>query len=488
MNGGLIKKLSRPNWFLWGMLLLFLPITSFPFFPIPGFSNAVVRPLSLYPLLILVITFVLVYLLKGGELPSTLGPLLFFIVAAVVSTLLVYAGPQFSLRGQTTTSRAIRAFATLAIGISYFFVTLLMLKSPDRITRSIRLLYISFSITAVWGLLQASSILINFPDHGFLNSIQRLISVRDFHKYRVHGFAYEPSWFASQINILILPVLWAGKLTGFRILGKGKVADILEWLLLFVLVFLLGLSYSRGGFVIGLGLLAVGAGIAGIRWMAQIRRKRQADVNPDWKRLLVFGILIVLFVIVAVKVFLPLLARYDYFVLMWDKLFVSRNPLDYILSIGGKPRLAYAEAGFEVFLRYPLFGVGLGQAGFHMMESMPNWVYLDTTEIIKLMSPFSSLYPNPKNLVISLLAETGIVGTGLFILFMLMALVQGLRYFKIQNRFGRFMGIYSILAWLAVVIGSYTLDSFATPNMWIAFGFMYAPAWPGLLEALENAE
>ena len=487
MNRSFLSRLPAVNWFLWGALLFMLPVTSFPFFPVPGFANAVVRPMSLYPLMILVISLVLVYLIRGGELPSILGPLLFFVIMAIVSTLLVYFGPASSLRGQTTTSRAIRAFSTLGIGISYFIVTLLMLKTPDRMTRSIRLLYISFAVTAIWGLLQASSIVLDFPDYSFLNRIQHLFSVRDLHKTRVHGFAYEPSWFASQLTILFLPVLWAGRIAGFRILGKSKAADILEWILLLVLIFLLGLSYSRGGFIIGIGILVAGGGIALISWVINFKRKGKRKPKSSWKKVFLIILITAAALFIVIRVFIPLLGQHDYFVLMWEKLFVSRNLLDYILSIGGNSRLAYAEAGFTVFLRNPVFGVGLGQAGFHMMDSMPNWVFLDTDEIIRLMSPYSPHYPNPKNLIISLLAETGIIGTSLFTLFILIGLVQGLRYFKVRNRFGRFMGVHSILAWLAVVIGSYTLDSFATPNMWIAFGFMYASAWPGFLDKMEDS-
>jgi len=488
MKKRIILGIEKANQVLWAILLIALPVTSFPFFPFPGFDRVVVRPLSMYPLLILIVTLILLHVLRGGDFPAVLIPLVLFVLVAIISTAVVYLGPTYALRGQTTTSRAVRAFATLGIGLGFFLVALLMMKSPQAIVRSYRFLYIAFMITCVWGMLQAASSLLGFPSFRFLNQIQTLISVRKMHQLRVHGFAFEPSWFASQINILILPVLWSGKLAGFRVLGKNRVANLVEWSFLGVLVLLLGLSYSRGGFVIGFGVLLAGIGMAFMIWRRQMQKKGSVRIRLTRKHGLVIAGGILVIVVVTFTVFIPLLSRYEYFTLMWEKLFVSRNLLDYILSIGGRPRLAYAEAGLNVFRAHPILGVGLGQAGFHMIDAMPNWVHLDTYEIMRMLSPTSGVFFNPKVLFVSLLSETGILGMIFFGLFMVMALVQGLKYFNLQNRFGRFMGMTAVLSWLSVLAGSYTLDSFATPNMWIAFGFMYTASWPGLLKAAEAME
>lgn len=487
----ILTKLYKINKLLWLALILALPVTSFPFFPFPGMGGAVVRPLSLYPLLVLMLTLVLLSMFSGESLPAVISPLIAFIIAAVISTILVYSEPLNSLRGQTTTSRAVRDFATLVFGASYYLITILMIRDRHSLTKTVRVLYITFLIVAVYSTIQASMLRLGIPEFSWLNRIHRLISVRDLNHVRVHGFAYEPSWFASQLNILAIPMLFAGRMSGVRVLGRSRAASILEWILLAVLVFMQGLSYSRGGVVIGGIVLVTGLVLSAVLFLVKrkVMESTRLDIDREsgnkWKKVL--RVFLVLALVVSFSVVLiSQLSRYDYFTLIWEKLAESSNPMDYLMSIGGRPRLAFIQSGFRVFLEHPFLGVGLGQSGFYMLDAMPNWVYLNTNEVIELLNPYSPLFPNPKNLWVSLLAETGVIGTSLFVLFILNVFVQGLKYFKLQNRFGRFMGMYSVLSFLAILLSSYTLDSFATPNMWIAFGIMSAPAWPGFWETAED--
>ena len=72
---------------LWAAFLVTLPVTSFPFFP-PAFGGeALVRPLSLYPLSLLVLLVIIPRLIKK-PLPGNLLALLPFVLVAVASSLL----------------------------------------------------------------------------------------------------------------------------------------------------------------------------------------------------------------------------------------------------------------------------------------------------------------------------------------------------------------------------------------------------------------
>jgi O-antigen ligase len=80
-----------------------------------------------------------------------------------------------------------------------------------------------------------------------------------------------------------------------------------------------------------------------------------------------------------------------------------------------RDRLAEAEAAFNTFLQYPVIGVGVGKSGFYTYSSYPVWA-LDQTELRQ--SAFGSntaTLPTSFNLFIQMLAETGLVGAGIFI-------------------------------------------------------------------------
>ena len=68
----------------WAFFLLALPVTSFPFFPPAMGGGALVRPLSIYPLIVLVGLVTLPRLLSG-RLPRTVLALLPFVLLAVAT-------------------------------------------------------------------------------------------------------------------------------------------------------------------------------------------------------------------------------------------------------------------------------------------------------------------------------------------------------------------------------------------------------------------
>jgi len=94
---------------LWAVALLTLPVTSFRWFPFLG-ENTLVRPLSLYPLALLIPLLLILWWRKkiklnwSGALIS-LGALILFIFAATSFGALIDPLP---LRGHIYSGRAIR--------------------------------------------------------------------------------------------------------------------------------------------------------------------------------------------------------------------------------------------------------------------------------------------------------------------------------------------------------------------------------------------
>jgi O-antigen ligase len=93
-------------------------------------------------------------------------------------------------------------------------------------------------------------------------------------------------------------------------------------------------------------------------------------------------------------------------------------------------------------------------------------------EIARQLDPNNRLYPNPKNLYLRLLAETGLVGFFIFLAFLFSVLGDALRALQSGTTLARYLGIAGIFTWFAVVLYNVTQDSFATPNIWINFGIL----------------
>jgi hypothetical protein len=124
-----LQKLSR---ILWGATLLSLPVTSFRWFPFLG-EGTFVRPLSLYPLALL-IPLLLIQWRRGktklnwADAMIPLGALVLFIFAMTSFGVLIDPIP---LRGQIYSARAIRALVTLFIGIAFFISAVWMNKDEE---------------------------------------------------------------------------------------------------------------------------------------------------------------------------------------------------------------------------------------------------------------------------------------------------------------------------------------------------------------------
>src|SRR5512139_2851928 len=96
----------------WVLLLLTLPVTSFPYFPPALGGEALVRPLSLYPLVVLIVILVLPRLFSRPVSKTLLILVPFVLVAAVSSLISLLRGIEPSL-GISVEARVLRGMFTL---------------------------------------------------------------------------------------------------------------------------------------------------------------------------------------------------------------------------------------------------------------------------------------------------------------------------------------------------------------------------------------
>ncbi len=437
-------------------------------------AGTFVRPLALYPLGLLMP--VLLYRIWTKRLTrpwnGTLTILLAFTLTALLSTAFGSLLAPIELRGVGFWDRALRAWITLVIGLSFFVSAVWMNRNEDDLKFSLKWLLVGLVLHIAWGSVQAVGLQMGL--RGELNEIQNLFSIRGLPRNRrIAGFAYEPSWLAGQLAVLYLPWLFASLLTRYR-LSKFK---WIEGILLLGGLAILLLTYSRGGLFITVGAVILTFFVAGSGVMKDVLDwyrtgfRREVD-KGQWRRMQAAGSRIALSLVIigaaiGAGVFL---ADKGYIAALWNS--SAESLWDYAIDAYLGPRLAYVIAALDSFRSYPLTGVGLGASGFTMYANMPDWALSGVPEIARQMSPSSNLYPNPKNFYVRLLAETGLPGFLLYVSFLLATLAYALKGLRQAEPFRRFVGSAGFFSVVAIAAQGISQDSFAMPEMWINLGML----------------
>ena len=457
-------KLAR---ILWGAALLTLPVTSFRWFPFLG-EGTLVRPLAMYPLAALIpLLLILAWRGKtklnwsGALIP--LGVLVLFMVAATSFGALIDPIP---LRGQTYSGRAIRALATLFIGIAFFIAALWMNKDEDDFRFTVKWLFAGLCLDLAWSGLQAVTFYTGLLEKEMVTHWQRAFSMRELVRTnRISGLAYEPAWLAGQFATTFIPLLFAAVLTNFRITRLKWLEPVLLALSLLVVL----ATYSRGGLITtiaaaGLTFLFVGRDVTRSVWNWFISGFRGRVLE------MAFRIGIIVAIIGAFAGTFLFLSQKNFFRRLWET--DAQSLSEYIVDINAGARGAYSAGALSAFEQYPWAGVGLGASGFYIYPNLPDWSLTTVPEIAKQLSPENRLYPNPKNLYVRLLAETGLIGFFLFAAFQFYILGDILSLLRRRESWARFAAVAGIFAWFAITFYNFTQDSLTTPNLWIIPGIL----------------
>lgn len=453
---------------LWGLALLTLPVTSFRWFPGLG-ESTLVRPLALYPLALLLPLLLILAWRKKIELTwagafVALGIFVLFVFVSAAIGLLINPIP---LRGQTYDGRVIRALITLFIGIAFFISAVWMNKDEEDLRFTVKWIFAGLCLDIAWSSLQAFTFYTKLLDKEMVTHWQLAFSMRELVRTnRVSGLAYEPAWLAGQIATTFFPFLFAAVLTKYRLTRLSW----LEPLLLVLTTLVLFATYSRGGLLIVLGtsglmMLLFGRDILRAMWVWFIRGFQERRFTSFIFRL---SIIVTLIAVVVGAFFF--LGKKNYFRRLWE---INAESLsEYIVDINAGARGAYSVGALGAFSEYPLTGVGLGGSGFYIYQNLPDWSLTTVPEIAKQLNPANKLYPNPKNLYVRLLAETGLFGFVLFIAFLFNVLGETLSLFKRSEPWARFAVVAGVFAWVAIALYNFTQDSLTTPNIWIVPGIL----------------
>jgi O-antigen ligase len=451
---------------LWGAALFTLPITSFRYFPFLG-DSTYVRPLSLYPIALLLPLLVWQLIQKKETFPraGTWTPLLAFVLLTLAASTLGFLLNPIPMRGYEYLGRVLRAWITLVIGVSFFVAAVWMNRSEEDLRFSIKWLFAGFVVDILWSGVQSLAFYTPLLKKVTVTHWQRAFSMRELVKTnRVSGMAYEPAWLAGQIATVYLPWLFASLLTRFRVM-RFKWFEVL--LLGFAVVLLLA-TFSRGGLLTAVGATALTFVLVGRAQLRATWHWFASGFQHGGNWLLRLGVMVI--VIGALGGAGMFLSQKGYITRLFNT--QADSVEDFIIENSAGARAAYTFGALGAYEESPVMGVGLGASGFYIYNYLPDWALTIVPEIARQLSPENRLYPNPKNMYVRLLAETGLIGLFVFIAFLFSVLGDALRALQSNTELGRFLAIAGIFSWFAIAFYNVTQDSFATPNIWINFGIL----------------
>lgn len=462
----------------WIMLLLALPVTSFPYFPPAMGGEALVRPLSLYPLAVLLLLVVLPKLFGQPVSKTVLTLVPFILVAAASSLLSLLRGIEPAL-GISVEARVLRGMITLLIGCAFYLTLVLLHETVEDLRFSLRWIYAGAAIALLWGSIQA--IHIAFPDPSFFAVLERLqtyISIRPLRPDRIAGLTYEPHWFAEQIILLILPWSLAAVLKGYTVFRRRWRWLTVEWLLVGWSVLLLPFTFSRAGLMNLVVLVMISVllfrpslhpvkedsfpEVTGRRRLSPLQRRSLETA------LILVAVIVPIYLIGARNLFFARLWQY------WTR--PGANVQEYLSYLGFDARLVYGQAAFNTYLAHPVLGVGLGNYAFYFEEMLPYRPIAEVPEVLLMVTPEPGRdrLITAKNLYLRLLAETGIVGAVTFMAFVIANLGCALYLWLSRQKEWQYWGVASLCGLLAFSLSALTFDSFVIPNMWVLFGLITA--------------
>lgn len=451
--------------YAWAAVLLTLPVTSFRYFP--GGDSTYVRPLAFYPLAILALILLVQVVRRKATFPSAgaLTPFAAFLLAAAAASVVGILLAPIPLRGQLASGRIPRAWATILIGVGFFGASAWMNRTETDLKFTLKWLLAGLVLDFMWSGVQGATFYLHVLPKPLVTHWQRAFSMRELIRTnRVSGLAYEPSWLAGQLSTVYIPWLFAAVLTGQRFTR-------FKWLeptFLALTSLLLLATYSRGGILTVVAAAALTLLFVGRAQIGEAARWLFAGFRGGRSALLRVGVLgLILLAVVGSLLFL---GRKGYISRLWNT--QASNVTDFLIANSAGARAAYAWSALSVYGEHPWLGVGPGASGLYMYANLPDWSMTIIPEIARQFSPDSTLYPNPKNLYVRLLAETGLIGLFLFIAFQLHLLGDALSALQNSATLWRFLAVAGIYTWLALIVYNLTQDSLAIPNLWINLGVL----------------
>jgi len=468
----LARVLDSLSFFFWAALLFLLPITSMPSVRDLLHTSVVAGP-SVLALAVLLLIGFLPYVIKGGGIPRTSLPLVGFFFACLFSISLsgFIQIPTFKDAGNLRPT--LSALFTLLVGMGFLFITYSRVATERDFALTLRWIYAGGVVMILWSLLQSSVWFSAGRYPTWMRDMQDVFSLGPLYRQRATGLALEPSWLAHMLNMLYLPVWLSAVFSGY----SAFTFRMFKWITTEMILLAFGglvllLTFSRVGwitFACMAAFLIVIGNVRLVRWLQSRFR-----VSPGKKVILTIGISVFLIIL---YVGILILAAYSMSRIdprmenLFSPQFWKLNNMNrYANALQFGERVVYWQAGWEVFNRYPLTGVGLGNAGKWFAETIPAYG-MNLIEVRRLLYQTPEI-PNIKNLWIRILAETGIIGFSFFAAWIFSLGKKASEFRKTTAPVYKMLGYLGIFVIIGIMLEGFSIDSFALPYFWITAGIV----------------
>lgn len=450
-----------------------------------------VAPASLIPFALIVLFWFTFYVIKKGSLPRESIPFLLFVSVAVITCALAFFLTPPPFKGTNIVVEETSAILTLLVGAAFYLVTASWLaKSHRRVLFTLKLVNVAGSIMLLWAVLQGFYIYLFHSQYpAALREFQNLISTRGLFSSRITAFAFEPSWLAQQLNLLFLPFWLAATVNGwssfrFRI-WKISIENIL--LLIGVVVLFLSSRVGTLSLFLVLAFLGIYINIHLAMRLQKWTLKRYSRFPVLFQRILRCILPVLLLIgFLGIYALLAVILVYGLSHLDWrlarifqiSSLTQLKSLTDNIYRLFNylafAERFVYWVAGWRVFNLAPIFGVGLGNAGFYFQHALPAYGW----SLPEVMDTYfrSSTVPNIKSLWIRLLAETGIVGFSSFLTWCIVVFRSAWSIRFDKSHLFKTVGWFGMFVLVSFVIEGFSTDTFALPYVWVSLGIVSATA------------
>jgi O-antigen ligase len=433
-------------------------------------------------LVILFIFWFVPFLIKKGSINRQSLPLIFFVVFAIISTLLAFFLDIPTFKNFSIIRNNIESIITLFIGITFFFISSGFPEDEAFLKRSLQIINWGGLIMLIWAGIQVISWVGFHKYFNWMFDFQGIFSSRVLYRNRVTGFALEPSWFSHQLNMLYIPLWLSASLKKFSSHDFKFLGFTFENLLLLGGVGALFFTLSRGGFLaflLMMTLIFIYFNIQVINrikdvWLKKASRLKKGFLHNSKTIIIFLSILVIFAYLILIAAGTFALSRIDprmkdLFVFNKDK----ENPvLTYFNDLQFGERAVYWLAGWEIFGEHPIFGVGLGNAGFFFPQKITpyGWTLI---EVRKLMYEDNVLL-NIKSLWVRILAETGITGFSMFLSWIIVLIISFIGQLKKKNGMFSTLALAGIFIINALPAEGFSIDSFALPYLWVGLGLAVA--------------
>lgn len=362
---------------------------------------------------------------------------------------------QSYIKKTTGFSRFIRQLISLSIALIIFITSynIIISYTVRKMFLTIRkVFFYSFVVVAFYGFIETLVIYFNViqlkPLALLFDYLPFIDIYLDFKGVRISSITYEPPFLAIYLITI------AGWMFSYIITSTG-IKKYIPTLLVFALTFFSG---SRTALIVILLQFIIFVAI-----VFTVSNRLRKIINQF---LIVVGFLvIILFVFNGKKITNAIETKIE-----------SLNFKENLTTnISNKSRLGIQYTSLLIFLENPIFGVGFGQQAYHARNKYPKWATANNYE-------FSLFYLNDKvksfppgyNMYTRLLAETGIIGFGIFTLLMILILYQTIISVKRRAQKEKTVSIVLLISFVGFIINWLQFDSFRVYGFWICLSILIA--------------